>query len=127
MAIKIRWRNEPDVGNYPAVEAYVGLLCGARKAAELVRALHAAPVTKHKAADVLRASALTPGPTDPSLKKKKKKIRSGKKLSPLLLIRDGLRIAGKVVIADGYHRLCAVYEVDEDALVPCKIVTARPG
>jgi hypothetical protein len=27
-----------------------------------------------------------------------------------------------VIIADGYHRLCAVYSVDEDALIPCKIV-----
>jgi hypothetical protein len=29
---------------------------------------------------------------------------------------------GRVVIADGYHRLCAVYKSDEDALIPCKIV-----
>ena len=29
---------------------------------------------------------------------------------------------GKVVIADGYHRLCAVYGFDEDAWIPCKIV-----
>ena len=29
---------------------------------------------------------------------------------------------GKVVIADGYHRLCAVYSYDEDAVIPCKIV-----
>jgi hypothetical protein len=28
----------------------------------------------------------------------------------------------KVIIADGYHRLCAVYSVDEDAMIPCKIV-----
>jgi hypothetical protein len=28
----------------------------------------------------------------------------------------------KVVIADGYHRLCAVYGCDEDALVPWRIV-----
>jgi hypothetical protein len=29
---------------------------------------------------------------------------------------------GKVVVADGYHRLCAVYQIDEDAWIPCKIV-----
>jgi hypothetical protein len=27
-----------------------------------------------------------------------------------------------VIIADGYHRLCAVYSIDEDAVIPCKIV-----
>ena len=28
----------------------------------------------------------------------------------------------KLVIADGYHRMCAVYLFDEDTRVPCKIV-----
>ena len=25
-------------------------------------------------------------------------------------------------LADGYHRLCAVYKFNEDAMIPCKIV-----
>ena len=41
-------------------------------------------------------------------------------LSYLSLVRD--KAHGKVVIADGYHRLCAVYTFDEDAEIPCKIV-----
>jgi hypothetical protein len=40
-------------------------------------------------------------------------------VSPLLLIRDPAN--GKVVIADGYHRMCAVYSFAEDAVIPCKI------
>jgi hypothetical protein len=44
----------------------------------------------------------------------------GTSLSPLLLVRD--EACGKVVIADGYHRLCSVYLFDEDAWIPCKIV-----
>jgi len=43
----------------------------------------------------------------------------------ILLVRDKAR--GRVVIADGYHRLCAVYTFDEDALIPCKIVNVHPG
>jgi hypothetical protein len=50
----------------------------------------------------------------------RRKIRGGKGLAPLLLVRDE-RI-GRVVIADGYHRLCAVYEFDEDAWISCKII-----
>ena len=50
----------------------------------------------------------------------REKIRAGGKLSPLLLLRDSPR--GRVIIADGYHRLCAVYSCDEDAVIPCKIV-----
>jgi hypothetical protein len=38
----------------------------------------------------------------------------------LLLVRDTER--SKLVIADGYHRLCSVYQFDEDAWIPCKIV-----
>jgi len=39
--------------------------------------------------------------------------------SPLLLFRDKNR--GKLIVADGYHCLCAVYTFDEDAMIPCKI------
>jgi hypothetical protein len=35
---------------------------------------------------------------------------------------EKLKAATPVIIADGYHRMCAVYAVDEDALIPCKIV-----
>ncbi len=44
----------------------------------------------------------------------------GKSLSPLLLVRD--QAIGKVVIADGYHRLCAIYQFNEDELIYCKII-----
>jgi hypothetical protein len=37
-----------------------------------------------------------------------------------LLCRDERH--GKLIIADGYHRLCAVYSFDEDAMIPCQIV-----
>jgi hypothetical protein len=41
-------------------------------------------------------------------------------MTPLLLYRD--KKHGKLIIADGYHRLRAVYKFHEDALIPCKIV-----
>jgi hypothetical protein len=47
-------------------------------------------------------------------------IARKEKLSPLLLYVD--KTNGKLIIADGYHRLCAVYKFDEDAMIPCKIV-----
>jgi hypothetical protein len=54
------------------------------------------------------------------VEKDQEKIRKGKKLSPLLLVRHVRH--GKVIVADSYHRLCALYHFDEDALIPCKIV-----
>jgi len=41
-------------------------------------------------------------------------------LSPILLVRDPS--PGRVVVADGYHRLCSVYAMDHEAPIPCKIV-----
>ncbi len=29
----------------------------------------------------------------------------------------------QLIIADGYHRLCAVYLHDEDSLIPCQIIS----
>jgi hypothetical protein len=45
----------------------------------------------------------------------------GKQLSPVLLVRGTLG-AYPLVIADGYHRVCAAYHTDENAEVPCKLV-----
>jgi hypothetical protein len=50
----------------------------------------------------------------------RQKIAKRTPFSPLLLVRDA--DAGRLIIADGYHRLCAVYSIHEDALIPCKIV-----
>ena len=90
-------------------------------AAKLVAKLRRAPVATFKAKDIFRASGLSLlGVSNLHVKRDKKSIKQGRKLSPLLLVRD--RANGRVVIADGYHRLCAVYALDEDADIPCKIV-----
>ena len=60
------------------------------------------------AKDIFRASDVSLlGVSNSHVKVERKKIKSGKALSPLLLIRDPAN--GKMIIADGYHRLCAVY------------------
>jgi hypothetical protein len=51
--------------------------------------------------------------------------KAAKVISPILLIRD-IR-TNKVIIADGYHRTCALYHYDEEAWIPCKIVTLYPN
>ena len=91
------------------------------QARRYVDALGAAAVVTFKAKDIFRASALSLlGVSNSHIAKVQRKIAAGEALSPLLLVRDATH--GRVVVADGYHRLCAVYTVDEDALVPCKIV-----
>ncbi len=58
--------------------------------------------------------------TKTQIKLLKAAINDRKALSPVLLYRDpALR---KLIIVDGYHRLCAVYSFDEHAMIPCQIV-----
>jgi hypothetical protein len=60
------------------------------------------------------------GISNSHVEKDRKKILAGHEISPLLLVRDANN--GKVIIADGYHRMCSVYSFDEDAVISCKIV-----
>jgi hypothetical protein len=83
--------------------------------------LKKAKMTTFKSKDIFRASALSLlGVSNGHVEKVRVQILNNEEISPLLLYRD--EATGKLVIADGYHRLCAVYGFDEDALIPCKIV-----
>ncbi len=118
---EIKWLGEPEEHNYPAAESYLRLHFNEVRASELISKLRAAPLERFMAKDIFRASRLSLlGVSNLHVEKDRKKIRKGIALSPLLLIRD--EHSGRVVIADGYHRLCAIYEFDEDAWIHCKIV-----
>ena len=118
---KVQWLAAPETHDYPAAFSYLNLICDDATAKRLVGKLKSARVIQFKAKDIFRASGLPLlGTGNSHVEKNQKKIRGGEKLSPLLLVRD--TAIGKLVIADGYHRICAVYTFDEDALVPCKIV-----
>ena len=118
--IKIRWLKKPEKHDYPAAQSYLMLFYDEPTTDAHVERLRKAAVTKFKAKDIFRASRLSLlGVSNYHVKKDRKKIKAGESLSPLLLIRD--TTTSRVVIADGYHRLCAVYSFDEDAVIPCKI------
>lgn len=115
------WLSQSEEHDYPAAMSYLSLLVDEKTATMYVRQLRRAGVLKFKAKDIFRASGLSLlGVSNAHVQTDRKKILSGKELSPLLLVRDTKN--GKVVIADGYHRLCAVYSYDEDAVIPCKII-----
>jgi hypothetical protein len=118
---EIKWLAEPEDQDYPAAASYLGLIYPDDRVTNLVSMLKNAPMTSFKAKDIFRASRLSLlGISNIHVEKDKEKIHKGKSIAPLLLVRDSTN--GKVVIADGYHRLCAVYALSEDANIPCKIV-----
>ena len=118
---EIKWLAEPEDHDCPAAASYLGLIYDAQTAAGYSHHLAQVQVTYFKAKDIFRASGLSLlGVSNSHVEKNRKKILAGHPLSPLLLVRD--KPNGKVVVADGYHRLCSVYGFDEDASIPCKIV-----
>lgn len=118
---EINWLSEPEAHNYPAALSYLCLIYDEKIAIRYVDNLKQAKISEFKAKDIFRASNLSLlGISNTQVKKNQQKIQSGNQLSPILLVRDSVN--GKVIVADGYHRLCAIYTYDEDAVIPCKIV-----
>ncbi len=117
----ILWLPEVEAHDYPAAASYLSIIYKPEKVTLIVEVLKAASIVQFKAKDIFRASQLSLlGVSNSHVQKDCKKIDKGIALSPLLLVRDELN--GRVIIADGYHRLCAIYEFDEDAMISCKIV-----
>ena len=119
--IDIKWLPDPEDHDYPAASSYLSLLYDDRTVAKYVEQLRKASRSKFKAKDIFRASGLSlVGVSNSHVESDRKKILAGKSLSPLLLVRASSN--PQVIIADGYHRMCAVYSFDEDALIACKII-----
>ena len=117
----IHWLSDPKEHDCPAAESYLRLLCDEASAGAHVEKLKRAPIVEFKAKDLFRVSGLSLlGVSNSHVEKDRRKIEKGEGLSPLLLVRESAR--GRAVVADSYHRLRAVYSIDEDALIPCKIV-----
>lgn len=116
------WKDEPDDHDFPAAADYLTLLMPEQKADELVDRLRAAALVRRKAKDLLRASALPLLPPDNvHVAKDLAKVKQGRLLSPVLLIRGRLDARVELTVADGYHRICASYHLNEDNDIPCRI------
>jgi hypothetical protein len=117
------WKEEPDAHDYPAAESYLSLVLDPARARRLVKRLRRQPIVRYKAKDLLRASRLAELPPDNvHVQKDLQKVGGGELLSPVLLVRGVLGRDAALTVADGYHRICASYHLDEDADVPCRIV-----
>ncbi len=120
---EVRWKDEPDEHDYPAAASYLALIGDPPTVTMLVDALRSAPVERHKAKDILRAAGLAHLPIDNvHVARDVDKVKSGRALSPVLLVRGDIGRGLSLQIADGYHRVCASYHLDEDTDIPCRIV-----
>jgi len=118
--MKNYWLKEPEEHDFPAALDYLELIYPLNASEQLVEKLKKAKTIKKKSKDILRASLLPLLPADNiHVSQNIKKVKKGKGLlSPVLLVRG----EDKLIIADGYHRVCAIYYLSEDLDIPCRLV-----
>jgi hypothetical protein len=117
------WEAKADADDYRAALAYLNLLFSEDDAQKLIDRLHKAAITRRQAKDLLRASQTHLLPKHNShVAQDLKKIKKGKKLSPVLLVKGDGQNGVTLTIADGHHRICASWYWDEDEPVACSIV-----
>jgi len=120
-APEILWLEDPAEKDYLAAENFLSLVIRPGSLAATANALRGAPLGHWAAKDILRAAGL------PALRRKQSaevaeklaEIKEGTPISPILLL-GGVR--DDLIIADGYHRCSAAYQVDEDAMVPGRLL-----
>jgi len=121
------WKTEPEEHDYPAAYDYLTLMISEKQARAVVSQLRKAPISHRKAKDILRASSLQLLSSDNShVAKDMRRVETGTLLSPVLLVRAGLDATRPLVVADGYHRICASHHLDENLDIPCRIADLPP-
>lgn len=123
----VKWLDEPEEHDYAAALQFLSLIDDPSKGRnqQEVNTLRHAPDSAYYAKDILRASQLPLLPVDNThVVKDLDKIKDGDALSPVLLIRGlrGHHYLEPLIIADGYHRVCAAYYTDENTPIRCRIV-----
>jgi hypothetical protein len=117
----ISWLDDPEQKDYQAARSFLSMVIAPEELDETIAALHNAPQGHWAAKDLLRAAGLPPirAKQSAEVAEKLAKIQDGIAISPVLLV-SGIREF--LVVADGYHRVSAAHRVDEDALVPGRLL-----
>jgi hypothetical protein len=119
---ELKWSEQEEDEDFEAAFKYLSLLRPDAQARALVKSLRGAKLLEHAAKDLLRAAQLPLLPRDePHVDEDLKRIQKGKALAPVLLVRGDMASGLPLVVADGYHRICAVVYFDESAPVRCRI------
>jgi hypothetical protein len=120
---QVSWKDQPEKGDVQAAFNYLTLQLPAAKVRRILARARRIPAMQRIAKDLLRASGLPLLPPEEShVAQDMKKIRKGKALSPIILLQGDLTTGRPLIIADGYHRMCAAYHFDEDASVNAVLV-----
>jgi hypothetical protein len=122
--MSVKWKEDPADHTYGAAQEYLELGMPDHTAKKLTLQLVDVEKSQFKAKDLLRASALPLLPVDnPGVDKHLTSIAEDSALSPVLLVRGIFHSGVPLIVADGYHRICACYWHDENTYVHCFIAS----
>jgi hypothetical protein len=117
------WKSSPIVADYSAAQSFLSLIFPRAYAKKLVSTLRTAKAVHFAAKDLLRASSLSLLPRDETkVEADLRRLRKDKRLSPVLLVQGDMSCGVPLIVADGYHRICAICYHDENAPVSCRMV-----
>ena len=117
----ITWLDDATPSDYDAAGHYLALVDNQKNIDKAVADLRAGTIVDYKATDLLRAAHLAvPKADDRPTREQIKKIKRGEPVSPVLLVR--VPALKKVIVADGFHRICAACRIDPDVVLHCKLV-----
>jgi hypothetical protein len=120
---RVVWSKRLQAQDYAGASHYLDLICTPARMKRIVAASRRAKPQMFAAKDLLRASSLPLlSKDDVHVDSDLKRIRKGKALAPVLLVRGDAASAVPLTIADGYHRICAICYFDESEPVPCILV-----
>jgi hypothetical protein len=119
----ITWQDDAPPSDYEAAGHYLNLVDVQKNIDKALADLKAGAIVEYKATDLLRAAQLAvPKADDRPTREQIKKIKRGEPVSPVLLVR--VPALKKVIVADGFHRICAAYRIDPDVVLHCKLAGA---
>jgi hypothetical protein len=122
---KLVWKKKPEAEDYDGALNFLLLIYPEAKARRLLRSFRKTKTVARAAKDLLRAGNLPLLPREnPHVEEDLTRIHKGKGLAPVLLVRGEMTRGVPLVVADGYHRICAICYYDESAPIPCRLVSA---
>lgn len=117
------WKTVPEEHDFPAAHQYLSLLLPGDDVDGLIEEFKHAETSTRAAKDLLRASGLSLlSKSDAHVHEDLEKVKKGELLSPVLVVRGDSLLGMSPIIADGYHRICASYHINENSSVACRIV-----
>ena len=120
---KIKWLLAPEEQDFQGAKSFLDLIAPPATVEKIITKFSTAELIDIKAKDVIRAAGLNLLSADNfHVARDLKKVEAKTALSPILLVRGSGASGVPLVIADGYHRACAVYFLNEDADIKARIV-----